>query len=125
MRVESCLILLRQAFIPLHDETDSPVIAILNSMTGRAEDLGEPAKTHGLCRVKLNPLIERTTMDLKNIPVCKDHGEMRDRCLLCDLTSNENWKEKYFETAEQLVDVVEELFHLESNLKETESLSSK
>ena len=64
-------------------------------------------------------------MDLKNVDVCKDHGEIRERCLICDLTQDDFWKEKYLETAEQLVDVVEELFHLEAKLKETGTLSSK
>ena len=64
-------------------------------------------------------------MDPENVVVCKSHEDRHERCLLCELTNNENWKEKYFETAEQLVDVVEELFHLEAKLNETEQHSGK
>ena len=64
-------------------------------------------------------------MDPENVVVCKGHEDRQERCLLCELTNNEDWKGKYFETAEQLVDVVEELFHLEAKLQESQSVSSK
>lgn len=62
-------------------------------------------------------------MELQNIAVCKEHEDVTAECFYCDLIKDDYWKEKYLETAKQLMEVVEELFHLEAKFKEKESSS--
>ena len=63
-------------------------------------------------------------MNFKKITVCKQHEDIKAECLYCDLIQEGYWKEKYFETAKQLVEVVEELYQLEAEFKANELTSS-
>jgi hypothetical protein len=59
-------------------------------------------------------------MELLNVAVCKEHEDISAECFYCDLTQDDYWKEKYLETAKQLMEVVEELFQLEAKYKDKE-----
>ena len=59
-------------------------------------------------------------MELQNVAVCKEHEHITAQCFYCDIIPNDYWKEKYLETAKQLMEVVEELFQLEEKLEEKE-----